>query len=105
MSNTNPKTQQDTAIAIQTFAMFHYQALLEEGYSQDVAKADTAQLLEDEYNRFAERGNLNAKTLGTVERRLEKLIEQTKAVAAATPAARPLYDDLLSLQAQVRRKQ
>lgn len=94
---------EDTKHGIQAFAMFHYQSLLDHGLTVDQAKAETADLLEQQYNQFTERGNMDKKTLGNLTRRIDKIAAQAKAVATEHVSARPLYNDLQALQAYVRR--
>ena len=89
---------------IQTFAMFYYQSLLDAGFQSNDAKRYVADLLEQQYYFFCESGQMTPKTLGTVEKKLERVLEQVKQLAMANPALRSVYNELLSIQAQLNKR-
>lgn len=98
------KPAQDTRQAIQTFSMYHYQSLLNEGYSVTEAKEETAELLEKQYYFFTEQAGIRKKNLGTMDKKIERMIAKVAKSPNPSTELRDLYNDLLELQAHMRRK-
>lgn len=94
---------EDAKQGIQTFAMFYYQSLLDAGFNSQSAKSQVSTLLEQQYYRFCEQGNISAKSLGTVDTKLAKVIKAIEEHAKSDPSLRSVYNDLLSIQTQMKR--
>lgn len=94
---------EDAKQGIQTFAMFHYQSLLDAGFDVASAKAQTANLLEQQYHFFCEQGSINPKNLGSVESKVAKVAENVKELAKKYPELRKVYTDIISIQSQLKR--
>lgn len=105
LSDNNPSVPpiEDAKQGIQTFSMFYYQSLLDAGFDVSSAKHHVALLLEQQYNRFCEQGSITPKNLGTVHTKLGKVIKTLSEQAKDNPSLRSVYNDLLSIQTQMKR--
>lgn len=102
-NNKKVEVQEDVRQGIQNFAMFYYQSLTEAGFSMDDAKQRVADLLEKQYNFFCKSGQIPAKSLGSVQRRIEKVTQDVAELAKTDLKLRGIYNDLVAIQAQLKR--
>lgn len=86
-----------------SFTMYYVKSLNDAGYSMPDAKRMASELLEKTYEQYCHSGAIEPKSLGSIEAKLTKAIEKARDLATNDPDARILFNDLISLQAQLKK--
>jgi hypothetical protein len=88
---------------ILSMTMYYYKTMRDLGFSVHDAKEHAAKAIETAYYKYCENGSITPKSLGSVEKKLERVTETVKEEAKSNPALRSAYQNLLSIQKQVKR--
>ena len=104
LSNEGAIPIEETKSAVTSMLMYSYQAFVDAGYSSQDAKRQVAAMVESIHQSFAEAADIQASSLGGPLQKLESTIQKTKELAKTTPAVRDIYNDLLSINAQLKKK-
>lgn len=96
---------EDAKDAVITFAMYHFEAMRQEGKTIDDAKAITADMLREVYEYYCEMGNITGKGLPmSVTQRIDKLVGSTKELAKNDKQFYGVHSELVQIQAQLKNK-
>jgi hypothetical protein len=95
---------EDAKSSMTSLAMYYYRSMVDAGYSSDEAKKAVADFIEEMYLHYCDIGDIEPNSLGTIHIRLQRAISNTVELARVHLPARQIYDDLLSIQAQLKQK-
>jgi hypothetical protein len=100
----NLEPMEDAKSAMTAMAMYYYKSMVDGGYPRAEAKQAVADFIEEIHLHYCDIGDIEPKSLGTIETRLQRAISNTVELARIHLPARQIYDDLLSIQMQLKKK-
>jgi hypothetical protein len=95
---------EDAKSSMTSLAMYYYKSMVDAGYSASDAKHAVAEFIEEMYLHYCDIGDIEPNSLGPVSHRLDRAIANTVELARIHLPARQIYDDLLSIRAQLTKK-
>lgn len=105
----NDESSQSAAIeqtksAITSMLMYSHMSFMDAGFPSEEAKKKVVQMIESIHETFAEAADLDVRSLAGPLQRLDKAVLAAKEQAKQYPSVRNLYQDLLTVQAQLNKK-